>query len=144
MHAAANGGVHCPTCGQWAQQYHRSINKGMVIGLATIYQHGHVDRYVHLPTAVGRRSSEESKLVYWGLVEEERTVRPDGGRAGYWRCTGKGRRFLCGIQSVPRYAIVYDGHLLGHDGSNVTVHDCYRERFDLGVLLARSTETVKL
>ena len=122
-------GVHCPACGQMAKVYRRKINTGMVQSLTAMYQVGRTG-WVHVPTQIGARSREEGKLAYWELVEEERVVRGDGGRAGYWRVTQAGVDFLFGRKTLPKYARVYDGQVLGFVGPSVTVQDALGTRFD--------------
>ena len=79
-----------------------------------------------------------NRKLRWGLVEESSEVRADGGRAGWWRITADGRRWLLGQSRVPRHAQVYDGRLLRleRDGESVSVRDALGDRFDLDVLLA--------
>ena len=56
---------------------------------------------------------DAAKLVYWGLIEEEALQREDGGRAGWWRVTAYGERFLKGLIRVPKYARVFDEPVAG-------------------------------
>ena len=135
---ARTGGGTCPACDQHVQQYRRTINKGMVAGLLKLYRAAGTHRFVHLPTVVGRKSSEESKLAYWNLIAEERVERPDGGRAGHWGVTQRGHHFLVGTLTVPKFAVVYNGQLLRLEGDPVSVQDCWRAPFDLYQLLKDS------
>lgn len=108
-------GARCPCCHQWAQVYYRTINSGMAIGAIKLYRwmQDHPGEYAHLPTVIGRRSSEETKLAYWSLIEEQPASRPDGGRTGCWRLTNSGIDWVCGRTSMPWYAKVYDDRVLG-------------------------------
>ena len=133
------GGAVCPTCKQHAQVYRRTINSGMARSLIQLYRldQGVADAFIHVPTALDARSREEGKLAYWGLLEEENTVRPDGGRSGFWRITDKGRRFALGLSVVPKYALIYDGRLLGLDYSEqISIHDALKRRFAYNDLMA--------
>jgi hypothetical protein len=132
----ADEGVKCPTCGQFAKVYKRSINAGMAKSLITMYLAGAADDYIYIPDAVGARSREEGKLRYWGLVEEAQTPRPDGGRAGWWKLTDRGVLFVNGKRSVMKYAHVYDGEVVGYSGSQVTIQDCLGTKFDYRELMS--------
>ncbi len=135
LHKARDTGARCPACDQIAKVYRRRLNAGMAASLIAMYQAGGTD-FVHIPTAVGSRSREEGKLRYWRLVEEQLTVRPDGGRAGYWRVTRLGKLFVLGRVSVPEYALVYDSKCLGLEGRQVRIQDCLGNRFDYRELMS--------
>lgn len=130
-------GARCPCCSQMAKVYRRTINTGMARSLIAMYLHGQ-DRqsWVHLPTVIGRRSAEEGKLRYWKLVEERPGTRDDGGHAGFWRLTDLGRQFVAGQVTVPKYARVYNGKLLGLDGPQISIRDALGERFNYDELMA--------
>lgn len=128
-------GEHCPCCTQYAKVYRRKINSGMARSLIAMYRISPTD-WIHLPTQVGARSREEGKLAYWGLVEEENSIRPDGGRAGWWRLTQKGRIFVQGNTALPKYARVYDGRCLGLiTGETATIHDALGTAFSYDDLM---------
>jgi hypothetical protein len=129
------------------REYDRHISRGQAISLGRLYlvtrqaleDSGWVDGtpvpplpFFHLPTVIGRRSSEEHKLVSWGLIEEERIFRPDGGRAGYWRITLRGRAYVLGLLSVPYTAVTGPRNtLVRFDGPLRDIHAAYGEPFDL-------------
>jgi len=127
-------GAACPCCGQFAKVYKRKLNSGMVRSLLAMYRVGGRD-WIHLPTQIGARSREEGKLRYWGLVEEQLTVRPDGGRAGFWRVTAAGEAFIREQFKVPKYAQVYDGRCLGLTGDLVGIRETLGSKFRLDELL---------
>lgn len=110
-----NDGARCPCCTQWAQAYFRSINSGMAYGAIQLYNF-HLKypwQFAHLPS-LGRRSSEESKLRYWGLVEEQNT---EGHPGGYWRLTQKGIDWVEERIKVPHYVRVFDSRALSRPQS---------------------------
>lgn len=128
-------GERCPCCTQFAKVYRRKINSGMARSLIRMYHISPGD-WIHLPTEIGARSREEGKLAYWGLVEEENTLRPDGGRAGYWRITPLGHAFVLGNIALPKYARIYDGRCLGLDTSEkATIKDALGTAFDYDDLM---------
>ena len=132
----AEKGVDCPACEQRVQVYKRKINSGMARSLIEMYRVGGLD-WIHVPTQIGARSREEGKLAYWNLVEEERAVRPDGGRTGYWRLTRIGELFVTNRCTVPKYARVYNGRVLSLiPTEQVTITDALGTKFSYSDLMA--------
>lgn len=132
---AAGDGVNCPCCGQFAKVYRRRLNTGMARSLITMWRSAGRE-WQHVPTTVGGKSREEGKLRYWGLVEERTTPRDDGGRAGWWRVTEKGERFVRNGLAVPQYAIVYNGAVLDLDGGPTNIVGAIGSRFDYRELMS--------
>jgi hypothetical protein len=130
-------GVHCPACEQFAKVYRRRIYAGMVRALVLMYREGDFGRrlYVHVPSIDPARGGDVAKLEFWGLIEEERVVRVDGGRAGYWRVTVRGEDWLARKTVVARYARIYDGRLLSLTGVATTVDDALGSGFRLDDLM---------
>lgn len=135
---ARGKGAKCPVCAQVARVYPRTLNSGMAHSLIIMYRLERLG-WVHLPTQLPARSREEGKLAYWDLIEEATEERrPDGGRAGYWRVTPKGERFLRGEITVPQRLFVYDDQVLGHDrkaDQHWTIRKALGERFDYDELM---------
>ena len=128
-------GEKCPCCTQYTRVYARNINKRMVQAMLNLYMHGGTSEFGHLPD-MDPSKGDAAKLVYWGLIEEENLQREDGGRAGWWRVTTYGESFLKGHVRLPKYARIFDGRLLGLDGTEtVMVDDCWGELFDLRKLM---------
>jgi hypothetical protein len=128
-------GAKCPCCNQRAQLYKRTINRGQARSLIGIYLADKQRGWVHV-NSLDSRSREEGKLRYWGLLEEERTLKPDGGRSGYWRLTDKGLAFvLCQVR-VPKYVYLYDDKLQRVDDTEtISIRDALGKRFDYGELM---------
>lgn len=136
LRARLDKGADCPLCTQRAQTYRRKINAGMARSLIAMYQINGLD-WVHVPSQLSARSREEGKLAYWGLVEERDLKRDDGGRAGEWRVTPRGEQFLRAKISVPKYAHVFNGRVMGFDMSEtITVKDALGDKFDYSELMA--------
>lgn len=131
-------GHDCPLCGQFAKVYLRKINSSQAKALLIQYRHFRQD-WAHLPELRmlqgAQHSNEEPKLRYWGLLEEESDRREDGGRAGWWRITDRGRAFALGTVAVPKYALVYNGRCLGFEGDETTITDALGDRFDYDELM---------
>lgn len=134
VQAKLRDGVVCPACGQHAKVYKRKVNAGMARSLIWMYQAGGTS-FIHLPTAIGSRSREEGKLRYWGLVEERRTPRPDGGRAGFWRVTERGELFVLEKLQIPAYALVYNSHCLGLTGNLISIRQALGRGFSYSELM---------
>lgn len=130
-----HGALKCPCCDQTVKVYKRQINRGIARSLGRMYQLKGLG-WVHVPTMIGARSREEGKLAYWGLAEESTEPREDGGRAGWWRVTPRGERFIRGKIRVPKYAYTYNTHCLELDDSKtVSFKECLGEKFDLSILM---------
>jgi hypothetical protein len=78
---------------------------------------------------------EESKLRWWGLIEEELSYRPDGGRAGYWKVTGLGEAWINHEVTVPKYAHILFNELVFVGGDPITIDDALGKKFDLRELM---------
>lgn len=129
-------GVICPACDQHVKTYRRKINSGMARSLMLMYRVGGRE-WVHVPSQIGARSREEGKLAHWGLVEEEKAVRPDGGRTGYWRVTRLGELFVLNRCTVPKYARIFNGELIALDPSEqVSIVDALGDKFHYAELMA--------
>ncbi len=137
LRARVEKGVRCPACEQRAQVYKRQIYAGMVRALVLMYREGDFGRrlYVHVPSIDPARGGDVAKLEFWGLIEEERVKREDGGRAGFWRVTERGEEWLQRRTSVQKYARVYDGRLLNLTGVSVGVDDALGTKFRLDELM---------
>lgn len=134
--ARADDGTNCPLCRQHVKVYRRKINASMARSLIQMYRTGGLD-WVHLPTQIGARSREEGKLAYWGLVEEEKALRPDGGRSGFWRVTPLGELFVQNRTTVPKYARIYNGRVLNLDpAEKASIKDALGTKFDYNDLMA--------
>ena len=143
----ADKGVQCPACGQRVQVYWRSINAGMAYSAVKLYRIHQASpwRWVHLPSEIGRRSAEEAKLAYWGLVEVSGEKREDGGKASQWRITQKGADWVTGAIAVPKYVRVFDGEpwgppipysRSGRQMPDVTIRMALGDKFDYDALMS--------
>ena len=129
----------CEHCGARSAVYRRKINRTMVIGLMYLLRGSESDAEAFWSLAQGdpthHRSRDTTRLALWGLIEEERERRADGGRKGFWRITPNGVRFLYGYSSQPKYVYTLNGRVIDESEERVTVYDAYQERFDLREVL---------
>jgi hypothetical protein len=131
-------GAKCPLCTQLAKVYRRKINSRQAQALILVYRTAGRD-WCHVPTADPRLAGdggELSRLRYWGLLEESEEERDDGGRAGWWRITDAGERWLRGVSAVPKYARIYDSRCLDVEGPGQSIRDALGSRFNYDELMA--------
>ncbi len=138
-------GCECPACGQLVKRYSRTITSSMSYALGLIYkffQRNPRDEWVHvedylkdqdIPSSI---RADYSKLRYWELLKHNNEKREDGSkRSGFWKMTPKGRQFIRGEISVPKYALVFNNHFLGLEGDLINIHDTVKNKFDYGKLM---------
>lgn len=132
-------GERCPCCTQLAKVYRRRIHHTIARSLIDMYRLAspQMDGWVHVPTEISP-ACEVGKARYWGLIEESLTPRQDGGRAGWWRLTDTGERFIRNEQSIPMYARIYDGRCLGLEGDPVFIEDALGSKFNYADLMQGS------
>ncbi len=125
----------CPCCESKVKIYRRKMNSGMARALIALYKAAGTSDFAHLPSL--HSCHESAQLRWWGLIEEEDVIRPDGGRAGYWRVTELGRRWILGIEKIPLSGPpVYKKKILGStSGELVTIQQRLGKKFDLQELL---------
>lgn len=126
--------LRCPVCGQNAQLNKRMVHSSLAKALIDLYRESGRD-YGHVPT-IAPKAREFCTLKHWGLIEEELTKRPDGGRAGYWRLTAGGVAFVHGGLHIPKSAYIFDDRVHHFEGPNVSIHDCLNARFDYRELMS--------
>lgn len=141
LRANVERGARCPCCNQMAKVYKRPLSSVVAQGVIALYREAGTG-FAHLPTVVKNRMPKvatqggyASLGVHWGLILEEHSERPDGGRAGWWRVTPKGVEFAEGRLFVPKYAHIYDGKVLGLSGPRVDVRTALGTRFDYRTLM---------
>lgn len=132
-------GAECPVCTQHVQVYRWSLYSTAGQALILFYRLGGTQYFVHsrsLKRAGHTGQGDASRLKNWGLLEEEKARRADGGRSGYWRVTPLGEAFVRGNATVPKYAHVYNNRVLKMDGPDVTIHDVLGNKFSYSDLMA--------
>jgi hypothetical protein len=146
LRGLADEGHDCPVCKQLVKVYRRKLTKVAARAVVALYADHGLD-FAHLPTVAQRRLPEVAHqggylvlAAHWSLISEERHLRPDTGRAGYWRVTALGEQWLRGEVTVPKYARLYDGRCLGLDGDLVAASEVLGERFDFAELMRERAE----
>lgn len=119
----ARGG-RCPCCSQFARVYRRRIAARMARDLVVMHRTAG-DSWFRIPDVLGYPGGDAAKLRYWSLIDPETEESTDGNRRTRFRVTGRGREFIHAGRTVPKYALVFDGRLMGLDDSElVTITDC--------------------
>lgn len=127
-------GTRCPCCTRYVKVYERPINGTMARSLIAMYRawgRGWGDLPKLRKEAQLHHSNQEGQLAHFGLIEEEDVRREDGGRAGFWRVSELGERWVRGEAMVQKYARTYDGRLLQLTGEPVAITDVLGTGFDL-------------
>lgn len=125
----------CEKCGQSVQRWDRKLNKSMAEGLVLMYHKGKYN-FHHTPSL--HTSHELAQLRWWDLTQPKPGSRPDGGAAGWYRLTSRGRSFVEGKTTVPFYCLAPKfGESLELSGPEVDIDYCLGESFDLQELLGR-------
>jgi len=131
-------GEHCPTCGQFAKRYKRSITSGparIAIWLSSNSAH---DEWVHAPSVAPRhvlRSNEISRLKLWGLVEEKENTATSKKCSGFWKITEKGRDYAGKKIKLPKHCYVYHKEVLGFSEETADIVDALGDHFDYRELM---------
>lgn len=126
-------GSNCPCCTQFAKVYRRKIHARMAATLITMYRRAGL-AWLYLPD-VPQKSRDSTGLAHWGLIEEDRNPRDDGGRAGWWRVTLTGEEWVLAATTVHKYAYIFDGRCLKHDGEGVGIRDALGTKFNYDELM---------
>lgn len=141
LRARVDPGEVCPCCNQKAKVYPRTVHHTLAVALIQLYRRGLTympnapTPFVHAPSLPGD-THEISQLVWWGLIEEEKGKRPDGGRKGFWRITQAGIDFVEGKRTIQKTARVYDAQVVSYRGKQVTIKDCLDDPFDYDRLMS--------
>jgi len=139
-------GVKCQCCGKLAKVYRRKLNAGMAKALIILT---HLSKLpvvsdeagfvasADLFKTLGGQHRDWYLLAHWGLIERGTPTRSKTREgAGTWRPTFDGRMFVEKHANVARYAVLYDGVLIGYEGELVSVVDALGDRFDYSELMS--------
>lgn len=155
LDATTRNGGHCPCCGQDVKVYRRTLTASMALALVMVHRWSrtpdaettqrwlHVAKHLaslHTSASVGAawHGGDWSKLRYWGLIEAQAGVRPDGShRVGLYRITDLGRAFVERRTKVPKYCYIYAQTFLGLDEPNISIDEALGERFSLDDIMMR-------
>lgn len=143
-------GAFCPCCEQLAKVYKRKLGSAMAFVLVLVDRHKG-DEWIHIPSYINAQSlkpvwaaavrggGDYAKLIHWGLLERApNQEREDGSdRAGYYKITSAGRKFVRNKIRVPRHIWFYDGEPLNReDDETVSIGEALGDKFDYSELMA--------
>lgn len=141
-------GVECPCCGKHVKLYKRGLTGAMAVGLCLLkrYNDAFPEQFVHIEdhfkNIEGLSSSvrgDVAKLRHWGLIEPWQARREDGSkRAGLWRITALGARFVDGKVKVPAHVLIYNDIFLGFSDEHVTIQQAMGKKFNYREIMADS------
>ncbi len=132
-------GTRCGLCLRYIKVYKRKINPKMARWLIQLVRRYAVEpRWYsvsdHWSTKINSR--ENSKLDWWGLVEERPKEEEQTGRtSGYWKPTPAGTSFARRECAVSKYKFIYKGEVIFEEGPLVTIDHCLDDDFDYGELM---------
>lgn len=131
-------GAVCPVCEQFAKIYYRKINSTMTLALRTLYRFTQGGNFTQASKLPGD-THEMSQFLWWEMVEDEKRIREDGWRAGYYRIAKKGVDWLHERISVPEFARIYDARLLELMGDPYWLADAVKNPFNFRKLMEGPT-----
>lgn len=132
-----NKGVSCPCCGQFVKKYRIKINYFMCKFLINLYKLSKDSEYVHLNDAIEgmKTSGLYSYLPMWKLAQKVPNDDPKKKHSGLWRITEKGKAFVEGRITVPKYFFTYNNKFLGFDGEMVSIREALGTKFSYEELM---------
>ena len=81
-------------------------------------------------------TNDFSKLKYWGMIAEMSNNNKAKKTSGYWAITDKGLAFLDrSLATVPKYANIYNGPLMGFSEERTTIQGALGDGFDFHELM---------
>ena len=86
-----------------------------------------------------RKCGDYAKLSYWGLIKPRGDIPDSKKYSGYWRLTRLGLDFILTDATVQKSVKVYDSHVLGFEGPQISIVDALASKFDYGELMEHDT-----
>lgn len=132
LRANWEAGIKCPCCGQLVKKYSYSLNAGIAEVLIKMYRNGSFAwAWVHVNKEIRPASGGYFSLAkWWGLIEQQSNDDPAKRGSGLWRLTMKGMRFVRSEITLPKYAEIFDQHLLGFSGKEITIREALGTKFN--------------
>lgn len=141
LKASLSDGANCPCCGQYAKIYRRKMNSGMAYALILLYRETEATgaEWIHLRSLLLRHrfhTGDYAYFLHWGLIEEKPHVADEtDGRAGLYRITKLGKRFVRGEDLVARHVYVYDAKSHGFGDERTDIRSALGDRFSYDELM---------
>jgi hypothetical protein len=144
LRARFEEGATCPCCNQFVKLYKRKLNSNMAAAMISLYHADSANRraWVHLKKYLlekKRYFSDAPALRHWSLIEEKPEGLEDGNpRAGYYRITELGRRFVENRASVIKHTYQYNRKILDRnqpDLSEIMIREALGDEFNYNELM---------
>lgn len=118
----------CEKCGAKTVEYRHNLSDFLVTALARLDEAGGGPLNIMDLDLTRNQWDNFQKLRYFDLVEQ---VSADDGRrkAGYWRITEHGRRFIRGEDRSPLWVWTYRGEKVRYDGPPMSVGQVSSARY---------------
>ena len=123
-------GIMCTHCGRSARMYSRLLGDPIAKELILLYRvssQGQFDAWYSTRELHPRdhKASTDLRLArFWDLIEISDKTNDAGARAGMFRLTDKGRRFVQNLEFVPRRVLLYNNHLVqGPEGPLISIKE---------------------
>lgn len=103
-------GGHCPVCDRWGMVNKRCFNKTMAKSLVWLTHQG--NDYIDVPGTAPvfvLKTNQLASCRWWGLTERPPSDDDTKKHSGHWRATPRGRAFVDGGLTIPKYVLTYAG-----------------------------------
>ena len=134
-------GTHCGLCLRYIKVYKRKINSSMARWLIGLVRRYVVEpRWISVAEPWSKRinSRENSKFVYWGMVEQKQKGEEEKNKrtSGYWKPTPAGIAFARRECAVTKYKFIYKNKVIYEEGPQVTIVDALADDFNYEELMS--------
>lgn len=128
-HLNQGDAVECPCCKQLVKKYRYRITRTMAGQLLHLYRHGPTS-YVDFENVVDEGKQHKGHyLAKWELITFDPETRK-------YELSEKGRSFIRGECTVPKYIEMYNQNVLQYSGPQVTFQTCLGQTFSLADVFA--------
>jgi hypothetical protein len=133
-------GLNCPCCGQYAKEYKRKLNTGMVQALIklwrlTVSQPDEVWFHIRFFVSQTGSNRDYSILQHWNLIESRGDEGDNTPSAGYWKITTRGTEFLLDETYEPKHVFLYNDEFSGFGDEYTTAREALGDRFNFDELM---------
>ncbi len=121
----------CQSCGAKIVEYRFSFNRGLAVFLGKLFDANRPVKTDDLGLTYAQRTNSQ-KLRYWGLAVPSLNAERERKR-GWWEITEKGKLFVIGEITIPRYAVTKQNIIVRLEGDLILfddVSDGYEYRGD--------------
>lgn len=133
-------GIDCPCCTQMVRLYKRQPYYVQALALINLYKLDKVEPgYYHITQIEkGIKKSgggDFAKLHVFGLIVDRQNTDTKKRTSGMWAITDKGRAFVAGTTTVPKYARIFNRKYYDVSKELVTIKDMLGSEFNYQELM---------